>query len=136
MSAGRVENLSKATVNVLVKGNKCRALLDTGSSDGFMCQRLVNAYNLCVHPESSRVSMASTSLSTTMTGHCLMNLKLMGSKYCSVRLSILPDICSDVILGQDFMKHHEWGIVQFGGDKPLFPLHTSTTTLHQSHSYL
>uniref|UniRef100_UPI00358E7549 uncharacterized protein n=1 Tax=Myxine glutinosa TaxID=7769 RepID=UPI00358E7549 len=107
-------NLSQATVNVLVNGNKCRALLDTGSSESFVCQRLVKAYKLCVHPGTGRVSMASSSLSTRIAGHCLVNLELKGCTYRDVRLSILPDRCSDVILGQDFMKHHEcycavWG---------------------------
>ena len=62
--------------------------------------------------------MASTLLSSRIAGHYLMMLELKGSSY----LSILADLCCDVIPGQDFMKHHENVIAQFGGDKPPLPL--------------
>ena len=48
--------------------------------------------------------MASTSLSSSVQGQCLVNLQIMDHIYPKVILHILPDFCSDVILIEIFVN--------------------------------
>lgn len=118
VSAVSTVKLSKATMKIRVHGNEVDALLDTGSSESFISKRLIDKYNFHVYSGSSTVSMASTSLSAHITGYCILNIELQGLTYSRVRMSILSNLCCDVILGQDFMRQHESISVRFGGSKP------------------
>lgn len=44
-------------------------------------------------------------------------------EYSPTKLSILKNLCSDIILGQDFQKQHENVIIEYGGQLPS--LHVS-----------
>ena len=46
-------------------------------------------------------------MNTKMTGHCEIDIKLNGHDYKNIRLSILKDLCSDVISGHNFHKQHQ-----------------------------
>ena len=48
------------------------------------------------------ISMALSTMNTTILGYCEIDLKLNGHDYKNVRLSLLKDLCSDVILVHDF----------------------------------
>ena len=43
---------------------------------------------------------------TKTQGYCEVSLTLDGRDYRNIRLSILPGLCVDVILGQDFQQQH------------------------------
>lgn len=60
--------------------------------------------------------MASTSLSSQAYGFCKVNIQVYGRDYENVCLSVLPELCSDIILGQDFQKRHEKVTLSYGGD--------------------
>lgn len=62
--------------------------------------------------------MASTSLSSWTLTYCLLNLEVERQEYTDFKLSVLPDLCAAVILGQDFMGQHESICVKFGGKRP------------------
>ena len=62
--------------------------------------------------------MAATSLSAQTTGVCDVNLKVNRREYNGVRLTVLPQLCADVILGQDFQKLHDSVTLQYGGALP------------------
>ena len=59
-------------------------------------------------------------------GHCYADIKLNQQSYPSVRLGVLKDLCSDIILGQDFQKKHKSIIIEFGGAKPELRVHNPT----------
>ena len=43
-------------------------------------------------------------------------------KYCDVILFALPDLCTDVILGQGWQSRHKSELIKYGGkEKPLKP---------------
>lgn len=66
--------------------------------------------------------MASHSLTQSTEGHCLVNIVYDGHSYKEVRLSILPDLCSDVILGHDFLRQHSSVNIRFPGTAPTLSL--------------
>ena len=118
MSAASVKSMSDATVNIMMKGNKACTLLDTGSSESFISQALASSCDLPVTSRTTSVSMASTALPTNTVGYCVATFTLQGCVYQDVKLSVLLDLCMDMILGQDFMRQHESLTVQFRGHKP------------------
>ena len=52
----------------------------------------------------------------------MCKLKLKDQHYNEVKLSILPNLCSDVILGHDFLKKHEKVEILFEGPRKPFSL--------------
>ena len=64
------------------------------------------------------ISMALSTMNTTILGYCEIDLKLNGHDYKNVRLSLLNDLCSDVIIGHDFKKQHQHLKFNLGGPKP------------------
>ena len=50
-------------------------------------------------PRNNTMSMASTSLSSQMSGYCLVNVQVERQKYFDVKLPVLPDLCAAAILG-------------------------------------
>ena len=118
ITAGCPEILSQASVKVLVSGTALTALIDSGSSDSFISQAMAKKLGLKLNPSTQNISMALTSLKTRVLGHCITDITIDQFTYSSVRLGVLEDLCSDIILGQDFQRKHKRVIIEFGGVKP------------------
>ena len=71
--------------------------------------------------------MAQSTLSAETLGHCVVNLNLDGKTYPELCLSILPGLCSDLILGLDFQKQHQSISFHHGGPKPHLVVCSLTT---------
>ena len=69
--------------------------------------------------------MAQTTLSTNSIGYCTVDVTLKENNYPSTHLSILQDLCSD-ILGQDFQSQHQSVIIHYSGPKPDLQLSNDT----------
>ena len=117
-SAATPSVLSKAVTSVSINGAKAEGLIDSGSSESFIHPDLVKRLSLPIHQSHSAVTMASTSFSAQTSGFCAVNVRVNGRNYENVRLSVLPHLCSDVILGQDFQKLHDSVTLTYGGDLP------------------
>ena len=126
ITAACPKSLSHASVNVSVYGNTLSALIDSGSSDSFISQTVVEQLNLKIHPSTQDITMALTSLKTHIIGHCFADIDLNQRVYKSTRLGVLKDLCSDIILGHDFQKEHERVTIEFGGRKPELIIPNST----------
>ena len=61
--------------------------------------------------------MAQTSMESPIIGMCNVTIELKGKRYDDLRLDILHNLCSDVILGHDFQKQHKNLTFHYGGDK-------------------
>ena len=94
--------------------------MDTGSSENFIHPDKVENLSLAVIPSTEKIRMASSSHSSNTLGHCVVNLDLSGRMYNNIKLSILADLCCDLILGHDFLQQHSSIQIPFGG--PLPPL--------------
>ena len=73
---------------------------------------------LLTHPSSQNISMALTTLNTHVLGNCFIDLTLNGLVYITTRLGVLKNLCSDMILGQDFQKKQRSVTIKFDGFKP------------------
>ena len=116
--AAAPSSLSPAVTKVLVNGAKCDGLIDSASSLSFVHPKVVEKYKLQVFPANSDVSMASTSLRVDTKGFCKVSLEMDGRKYGDFCLTVFPDLCCDVLLGQDFQKLHESITLNYGGTLP------------------
>ena len=120
-------NLQNAGTSVLINGHSFIALIDSGSSDSFISQSAATQLKLQVHPSTKNISMALTTMNTTVLGYCTMDITLNNSIYRNVCLSVLKDLCSDIILGHDFQKQHKNLIFEFGGPKPDLVVSNNST---------
>ena len=110
--------LSKAVTKIIINGSEVDCLIDSGSSESFIHPDLIERHSLAVNSFRSAVTMAATSLSAQTTGFCEVDLKGNGQDYSGVRLTVLPKLCADVILGQDFQKLHNSVTVKYDGALP------------------
>ena len=62
--------------------------------------------------------MASSSHSNEITGYVIVDMVVFGRMYKKVRLNVLDNLCTDVILGIEFQKQHQKVVFNYGGDKP------------------
>ena len=117
ISAEVPQSLTKSTTMVSIDGFEASALIDSGSCESFIHPRLVKSAALHVYPSSGTISMATFSLATNVSGYCLVGLVFGGRTYPWVRLSVLPELGADLILGLDFQTQHERVIFEYGGPK-------------------
>ena len=66
--------------------------------------------------------MASTTLSSFTLGHCVLSLRFKDRFYPSVKLSVLDNLCTDVLLGHDFLRQHRSIEIPFEGTEPPLSL--------------
>ena len=118
ISSSITPSLIKSSSEVTINGASVRALIDSGSTDSFIHPTLVDNLGLQKYPDPKDISMAQSSLSAKTLGHCVTDLQLGGKTYSNLSLSILPGLCSELILGLDFQKQHQSVSFQHGGPEP------------------
>ena len=116
---GTPTSLQKSSATIDIEGIHVKALFDSGSSESFIHPSLVEKVALTVHPSSGTVSMAKSAASSVKgSGTCVANLSYQGRKYDGFRLSVLPGLCADLILGLDFLSQHTSVVFHYGGSEP------------------
>ena len=119
LSVISVASMSGATVPIKLDNQEVHAMVDSGSSDSFIHPPLVDKLSLKKKLFSGEnVYMASSTLTSTIRGKCVASITMNGGVYNNVPLFILPDLCSDVILGRDFMRQHSEVTFRFEGARP------------------
>ncbi len=104
--------LSRTTVKILVNGLSCTALIDTGSTETYIDSRIARKLDLTLQPEFKSVKLASTS-SVRTDGAACVDIKINNQCFNNVKISVLPDLCCDVIVGHDFLSNYSKLTVQF-----------------------
>ena len=115
-TASATNNLKKALISVMVKKVKLKALVDTGSTDSYIDSSIVEKYGWKIIPSSLSINMASTSLTKKTQGHSVLPL-IIKDRHYTQKLSLLPDLCADIILGHDFLCRHSEVSFPFDGDE-------------------
>ena len=121
-SSSSPPSLSKAVTPITIDGHKVKALVDTGSSESFIDASIVKAKSLRTFNSKTKIAMATNDHCSHTQGHIVCKLKFKDQHYNEVKLSILPNLCSDVILGHDFLKKHEKVEIPFEGPRKPFSL--------------
>ena len=114
----------KSKTPVTLAGDEFSGLVDTGAEFSFVHPKVVQSKSLRVYPGGCTVSMANTSFHSKSMGVCREKFTVRGHEYQGLELSILPDLCADVILGKDFLKLHESVTFEYGGSLPPLVLAT------------
>ena len=101
-----------------IKGGPIKIIVDTGSSENFIHPNKVKRLGLAVTPSSERILMASSSHSSTTLENCIVSLHLSGREYKNIKLSMMANLCCDVILGHSFLCEDPSVEIPFGGLLP------------------
>lgn len=112
-------SLHPSIIDAILNNVTVQVLIDTGSSENFISEKLAKKLNLKVFPKLATVSMASSNLTTQVLGCCSESI-VINEKIYDVKLSILPTLCADVILGLPFLKLHKEVRVTYHGSQPAF----------------
>lgn len=115
-------SLRKAFTVVHIGTEEFKCLIDSGSTTSFLHPRVVDQLSLELQPHDTSVSMASTSLSTRTVGLCKVDFRIKDQFYVQFPLYVLPHLCSDIILGQDFQRIHESVTLEYGGERPALTI--------------
>ena len=107
VTAAFPNSLSHAALPAVIDGVTLTAHIYSCSSDNFINQQVADRLQLAISPTTCNISMTLTTLKTDVIGCCTTDITLNDCTYSNVKLSVLKDLCSDVILGHDFQKHHE-----------------------------
>ena len=123
------ESLKKACVGVLINGKSAQALVDSGSTHNFIHPDIVKSLGLVIYPTLEKVTMASSSHSSKIEGYCYADIILKDRVYTNIKLYILSNLCTDIILGQNWQQQHESVTLCFGGAAPPVSI-CGLSTLH------
>ena len=112
--------LAQSMQNVMINNQKVMATADSASSSSFIHPTCAKNLNLTLIPiyQDYEVGMASKSLKATASHCCDVQLNLKGRDYKNVRLFVLPNLCTNVILGLDFLSRHKSITLNYGGVEP------------------
>ena len=90
----------------MLRGHPLDSLLDTGASENFISNGIVNTIGLIPNGKSSKVNMASSEWSATVLGRVTSDLDFQGRPYENLSFGVIPNLCADAVLGQSFLNKH------------------------------
>ena len=127
ITAACPSDLKHASISVKINDKvSMTALIDSCSSDNYISEDAFNKLQIPAQPSSRKVTMAQTSIESPIIGKCNVVIELKGKRYDDVRLDILPNLCSDIILGYEFQKRHKNLTFHYGGNKEDLVVTSST----------
>ena len=109
--------LKTSKIIMEINGNKIPGIIDSASSDSYIDYNVACKLNIKINYQSSRISLASSSATTTVLGFCHISFKLGTEDYKNFKLGIMKDLCADVLLGIDFQKQHSAVKIIYKGDR-------------------
>ncbi|XP_063625652.1 uncharacterized protein LOC134797361 [Cydia splendana] len=128
--AASPSSLRRTTMPTYINGIKAEVLLDTGSAKSFMDSKFAKTCSLTSKPSQQTISMASLSHSAPVAGEISIDLTLGKHSYENLRLLLVEDLCSDVIIGLDVLAQHSSIAFDFGGPRePLVVCHVSAASV-------
>ena len=73
--------LQKTILQIEINNHSAHALIDTGSSDSFICNQIAKKLCSSIHPVKSSVSLAESSISVDVIGYAIVKLCLQIQNY-------------------------------------------------------
>ena len=110
--------LRNAVTTIFVNDVSLEALFDTGSAESYISADVVRKHNWKVFGSRNVITMASTNFCSQTLGHIFASVILNNSSYHNVKLSLLPNLCADILLGHDFLNRHQKLEISFSGQRP------------------
>ncbi|GAB1599994.1 uncharacterized protein LOC115215493, partial [Argonauta hians] len=112
--------LQHAATSVTVQSKTLNTLIDSGASENFICEKVAKSLSMKIFPLLKQISMAKKSCNSQSKGFVVINftLNLNGESYSSIRLTVVKDLCCDIVLGRDFQSRHLRVTFEYGGQLP------------------
>ncbi|KER27870.1 LOW QUALITY PROTEIN: hypothetical protein T265_13701 [Opisthorchis viverrini] len=107
VTAAVSECLKEAVTDEKANGVPLRALVDNGSSESFISKHAVRLNKRSILPSSSGTTLASIRHKSFTLVHRFLTLQHKHNKYPSFKFSVLRDLCTDILLGRDFLRLHK-----------------------------
>ena len=104
--ASAPSSLESTVVQGSLDGTPVHVLIDSGASENFINHCVCNRLSLPINGREFAVGMASSSFSVQTLGDTTADLELLENTYPSCSFSVLENLCTDVVLGQRFLKQH------------------------------
>ena len=117
-TAKPIPSLSKTTIRMKINNVNVHTLIDCGSSDNFIHPKVAAKLNLPIQHCNSNATMASSQLTSRISGKVLVNFQINEHLYETIHLYVMENLYMDVILGLKFQCLHESVTLKFGGTKP------------------
>ncbi|KAL7630179.1 UNVERIFIED_CONTAM: hypothetical protein RMT77_019682 [Armadillidium vulgare] len=109
--------LKKSFIDVTLNGENVNALIDTGSSENFVSEAIVHLLKISTS-YSGVVSLASSSYQSVIDKVCYCDIKVRGRLYFRIKLLIMKQLCTDVVLGLPFLTKHSNINLRYDGPEP------------------
>ena len=120
--------LEKSIVPVRVNGTEFSALIDTGSTSSFIDSKVVRYMGIPVKPQNNCITLASSnSMVKSLEVADIVKFEMGEFTYTNLGLSVLPELCCDILIGHDVLSQHGSLIVDFGGCKKNLVVSNSST---------
>ena len=113
---------AKVNISISINSIYANALVDAGSTLSQISDQLKHQLNLELDESNCSVSFAVKGCLSKSFGLCKANIEEKGREYNDVRFTVLIDLVSKVILGQDFMDLHKSVHIHLGSSKTAFHL--------------
>lgn len=107
--------LSKSSMSVYVNGNKTKCLVDSGSTNSFIDLVYAQSLKLKIVPVKETITLASQSTSASTEGIVTVNLNYSNQSFVDMKLAVIRNLCSDVLIGLDILKKHSRIVLELGG---------------------
>ena len=123
---------NKVNISIKINGVHANALIDTGSTLSHLSDSFRKCLKLKLQNSNQSIGLAVKGCSSSSVGTCKVKVELKGESYHKVPMTVLKNLLTYAILGQDFMELHQSVNIHFGGFKPalhlgaLQPIKTST----------
>ena len=105
----------KVNVSVKVNGVFANALIDIGSTLSHIIHCFSERLNLMLQNSKNSIGLAIKGCASSSFGVSKVKEELNGRSYSQVTVTVLKDLLTDVVLGQDFLEQHKSINIQFGG---------------------
>ena len=119
-------NITKATASMReensvvtcaeIKGRRYRAMLDTGSHKCFVDSSIAKELGIKA-TTPFRVGLAQSTNKVGISGVCIVDLKMLGNFYKSVKLYVMDDLCENIVVGRELLNLHNRVIFRLGGER-------------------
>ena len=119
--------LTQASLTAKTADTEVSALIDSGSLMSFINKDTAKRLN--IDPCFDNVPMATTSSTKNIYGCCNVDITVNGSNYSDVKLRVLKNLCTDILLRQDFQSLHKQVIFRYEGKRDDFVVSWSRCAL-------
>ena len=118
-----------ATSEIILK-IQLSVLLHSCITESYISEREARELKLEIHPSNKSIILTQKTLNTISRGYVVVNLPLClnDQSYVATRLGVHKNLCSDVILGWDFLRQHQKITFKYGGPLPEI---TMDYSIHQ-----